>query len=136
MILMFLGPVIMTAAVSALVTAIGLKLACRGMFGVAPSYGNAWLAAFAGAVAASVLTPMLGSVLHMWFGGFLGFGLVAFFVQAAVFKGILRLPGGRGLSFGESCLASLLAVLILMVLSFLLKAILGISFLAGGTCFL
>lgn len=133
--MMFLGPMVMTAAVSALITAIGLKLACRAMFGMAPSYGNAWLAAFAGAVAASVAAPLLNSVLHMWIGGFWGFGLIAFLVQAAVFKGILRLPGNRGLSFGESCLASLLAVLILMVLSFLVRAILGVSFLAGGACF-
>ncbi|SMG47121.1 hypothetical protein SAMN06275492_14116 [Dethiosulfovibrio salsuginis] len=129
--MMPMGPIIFTAAISALFSAVGLKMACRFMFGTAPSYGNAWLAAFAGAVASAFLSPMIAGAFH-GHSGYFGFGIIAFLVQAAVFKAVLYLPGRGKLSFGESCIASLLAVFILMVLSMLFKGLLGFSLLAGG----
>lgn len=129
--MMPIGPIIFTAAISALFTAVGLKMACGFMFEASPSYGNAWLATFAGAVASTLLSPLVAEILHVH-GSFFGFGIMAFLIQAAVFKGVLYLPGRGKLSFGESCLASLLAVLILITLSLLFKWVLGFSLIVGG----
>lgn len=129
---MFFSMLLVSAFV-ALVVALAIKLACKIIYGAAPSYGNAWLGAFAGAVAGSVVTPLFLMTFGPWMGASLLSGVVAFLVQAAVFKKVLRIEGKGELSYGESFLMALVAALLLALLMPLSRILMAALFVTLGS---